>query len=267
MPPLLAPRGSGANKEKLAKEKAKKKKKKHTMYKQYDLKEAEQFALCDAMRYIRAIEVGRLPTVVKYDCAIKLKTKKDGPVIRNQLRLPHSVKTDIKIAVICPPDSPAAKAAREAGAVLVGEEEVFEVFKSGKFTIDRCIAQPGSLPKINQAGLPRILGPRGLMPSTKLGTVVEGVGNAVKAMLGGSMYRERRGVISMAVGQLGFTPEQLRDNMKAFVGQVKKDAGILSEQVTKDVYEVVLSSSNGPGFSLNGEFRAEKSPTVAELST
>jgi len=58
--------------------------------------------------------------VPKYECHIKLKTKKDGPVIRSQMRLPHSVKTDIKICVICPPDSPAAKQAREAGAVLVG---------------------------------------------------------------------------------------------------------------------------------------------------
>lgn len=183
--------------------------------------------------------MGRPPTVPKYECHIKLKTKKDGPVIRSQMRLPHSVKTDIKICVICPPDSVAAKQAREAGAVLVGEEEVFDIIKSGKVDFDRCIAQPSSLPKMNQAGLGRILGPRGLMPSTKLGTVVDNVGSAIKNMLGGSMYRERQGVVRMAVGQLGFTPEQLRDNLKSFVGQIKKDAASLSDQVTKEVYEVV----------------------------
>lgn len=155
------------------------------------------------------------------------------------MRLPHSVKTDIKICVICPPDSPAAKQAREAGAVLVGEDEVFEVIRSGKFDFDRCIAQPSSLPKMNQAGLGRILGPRGLMPSIKLGTVVDNVGSAIKNLLGGSMYRERQGVVRMAVGQLGFTPEQLRDNLKSFVAQIKKDAANLSDQVTKEVYEVV----------------------------
>ena len=170
---------------------------------------------------------------------MRLRTKRDGPVLRSQIRLPHSVKTDIKIAVICPPDSNAARQALEAGATLVGEEEVFEIFKSGKIDIDRCIAQPGSLAKLNQAGLGRILGPRGLMPSAKLGTVVEGVGSAVKAMLGGSMYRERMGVVRMAIGQLGFTPEQLRDNLKAFVAQLKKDASNLSEQATKEIYEVV----------------------------
>jgi large subunit ribosomal protein L1 len=214
---------------------------------------------------------------------VRLRTKRDGPVLRSQIRLPHSVKTDIKIAVICPPDSIAARQAREAGATLVGEEEVFEVFKSGKIDIDRCIAQPGSLAKLNQAGLGRILGPRGLMPSAKLGTVVEGVGNAVKAMLGGSMYRERMGVVRMAIGQLGFTPEQLRDNLKAFVAQLKKDASNLSEQATKEIHEVVrnshyretvivaytlqvLSSTNSPGFSLNGEFKSDKTPPLDQLS-
>lgn len=179
------------------------------------------------------------PTVPKYECHIKLKTKKDGPIIRNQIRLPHSVKTDIKICVICPADSPAAQQARDAGAVLVGEEEVFEIIKSGKIEFDRCIALPTSLPKMNQAGMGRILGPRGMMPSTKLGTVVENVGVAMRNMLGGSMYRERQGVVRMAVGQLGFTPDQLRDNLKSFVGQIKKDATNLSDQVPKDIYEVV----------------------------
>ena len=217
-------------------------------------------------RYIRAFEVGRPPTVPKYECHIKLRTKKDGPIIRSQMRLPHSVKTDIKICVICPPDSPAAKQAREAGAVLVGEEEVFEIIKSGKIEFDRCIALPTSLPKMNQAGIPRILGPRGLMPSMKLGTVVENVGSAMGNMLGGSLYRERLGVVRMAVGQLGFTPEQLRENVKAFVSQIRQDALGLQDQVMKEVYEVVLSSTNAPGFSLNGEFRSENTPSLQERS-
>ena len=182
------------------------------------------------------------------------------------MRLPHSVKTDIKICVICPPDSPAAKQAREAGAVLVGEEEVFEIIKSGKIEFDRCIALPTSLPKMNQAGIPRILGPRGLMPSMKLGTVVENVGSAMGNMLGGSLYRERLGVVRMAVGQLGFTPEQLRENVKAFVSQIRQDALGLQDQVMKEVYEVVLSSTNAPGFSLNGEFRSENTPSLQERS-
>lgn len=168
-----------------------------------------------------------------------MKTKRDGPVLRGQVKLPHSVKTNLKVCVICPPDSNAARDARAAGAVLVGEEEAFEVIKSGKIDFDRCIAQPRSLPKINQAGLGRVLGPKGLMPSPKLGTVVENVGQAVADMLGGSMYRERRGVVQMAVGQLGFTPEEVRANIQKFLEQIKKDAAGLDDQFTKEIHEVV----------------------------
>ncbi len=149
------------------------------------------------------------------------------------------MKTNIKICVICPPDSLAAKQAREAGATLVGEDEVFELVKSGKFDFDRCIAVPDSVPKIGKAGLPRILGPRGLMPNIKLGTVVENPAGAVKTMLGGSMYRERQGVVRMAVGQLGFSPEQLRDNIRAFLDKMKKDAANLSDITSKQIAEVV----------------------------
>jgi large subunit ribosomal protein L1 len=149
------------------------------------------------------------------------------------------VKTDIKIAVICPPDSPAAKQAREAGAYMVGEEEIFAKVKDGKIDFDRCLAIPESVQKINKQGLARILGPRGLMPSVKLGTIVEKPGPAIRNMLGGSMYRERMGVVRMAVGRLSFTPEQLRDNVKAYVTAVRKDASGLSDQIMKEVYEVV----------------------------
>lgn len=195
-------------------------------------------------RYIKAFEVRWQPDIPKYDVAIKFRTKKDGPIVRNQLRLPHAVKTDIRVAVICPPDSAAAQEAKEAGAAMVGEEEIFQQIKAGKIDFDRCLAVPDSLQKINKEGLPRVLGPRGLMPSVKLGTVVEKPGPAVRNMLGGSLYRERAGVVRMAVGRLSFTPEQLRDNVKAFVSSVKKDAMIVSEQVLKEVTEVVSLDSS-----------------------
>ena len=216
--------------------------------------------------YIRAFEVGRTPSIPKYECHVRLKTLRDGPVIRNQLRLPHTVKTDLKVCVICPPNSSAAKQARQAGAVLVGEEGVFEQITGGKIDFDRCIAHPTSIAKMGKAGMGKILGPRGLMPSVKLGTVVENPATAVRSMLGGSLYRERLGVIRMAVGQLGFTPEQLRDNVRAFLDKLKLDANNLSDSASKTIMEVVLSSTNSPGFTLNGDFSSEESPPTSALS-
>ncbi|KAJ5586167.1 hypothetical protein N7450_005954 [Penicillium hetheringtonii] len=235
-------------------------------FRQKNLKDMDQFALCDAMRYLRAIEVGRNPTVIKYEAHIRLRTRKDGPVIRNMIRFPHAVQTESRICVICPPDSKQAKDALAAGAVLVGEDEVFEAVKAGRIEFDRCLAHPDSVPALNKAGLGRILGPRGLMPSAKAGTVVEDVASRVEDLRGGTVYRERDAVIRLPIGQLGFSPEQLRDNLRTTIDQIKKDASGLNDRINKEIYEIVLSTSHGPGFSLNGDFKTDDSPEPSALT-
>lgn len=231
-----------------------------------DLSHAHQFALVDAMRYLRAVEVGRPPAVSKYELHLKLKTPKNGAVVRNRIRLPHPVKTDLRIAVICPPDSAAAAAATKAGAHLVGEDTIFDAVKEGVINFDRCICHTDSLAKLNKAGLGRILGPRQLMPSAKTGTVVKDVAASVRDMVGASEYRERVGVIRLAVGQLGYTPEELQRNIRAVMENVRKDIAGLSDRIAKDIHEVVLSSTNGPGFSLTGDFRSADSIPTKDLS-
>ncbi|KAG9202515.1 mitochondrial 54S ribosomal protein mrpl1 [Epicoccum nigrum] len=243
-----------------------KKKKARNTFLQYDLKKIEQFPLIDAMQYIRAFEVGRNPSSSKYEVHIRLRTLKNGPVVRNRLRLPHSVKTDLRICVIVPADSKAAQEARSAGATLVGEDEVIKQIQEGIIDFDRCLCHVDSLQKLNKAGLGRVLGPKGLMPSTKTGTVVTSVGPAVRNMVGGSEYRERLGVIRMAVGQVGFTPAELQDNIKALMDALKKDIAQLQDRVSKEIHEVVLSSTNAPGFTLNGEFKGPNSISPALLS-
>lgn len=196
--------------------------------------------------------------------SLKLKSPKNGPVVRNRLRLPHPVKTDIRICVIAPPGSKIAEEAIAAGAVLVGEEEIFEAVKDGKINFDRCIAHIDSVPKLNKAGIARILGPRGMMPSAKQGTVVKDPAVAVKEMVGGAEYRERLGVVRMAIGQLGYTPEMLAENIKIFMDSVKKDLATLSDKAHKELAEVVLSSTNGPGITLNGEFASKESKITSK---
>lgn len=195
---------------------------------------------------------------------MKLKSLKNGPIVRNRLRLPHPVKTDIRICVICPPNSKHAELARAAGATLIGEDDVIEAIKAGKVDFDRCICQTDSLMKMNKAGLGRILGPRGLMPSTKMGTVVKDPAQILKDLIGGAEYRERLGVIRLAIGQLGFTPEELQKNVKTLIEALKKDMALMSDKISKELTEVVLSSTNSPGFSLNGDFRDLKSDIKPE---
>ncbi|KAK2882560.1 hypothetical protein FQN49_000245 [Arthroderma sp. PD_2] len=251
---------------KSSKSKDSKSKKRKPMYTQYDIRDAIQFTLCDAMRYLRAFEAGRNTTSVKYEVHVKLRTKRDGAVIRNQIRLPHAVRSDLRVCVITTPGTRAAKEAKAAGADIVGEEDVFESIKAGNTDFDVCICHANSLQNLNKAGLGRILGPKGLMPSVKMGTVVDNVATTVRNMRSGSIYRERAGVVKLAIGQLGFSPEELKSNLGAFIGAIKKDAAGLSDQISKEIAEVVLSTTNGPGFSLNGEYKSESSPPTYTLT-
>ena len=212
------------------------------------------------------MEVGRESTVTKYEIHIRMRTRKDGPVIRNMIRFPHAVQTESRICVICPPGSKQAKDAIAAGAVLVGEDEVFEAIKAGKIEFDRCLAHPDSLPALNKAALGRVLGPRGLMPSVKTGTVVEDVASRVEDLRGGTVYRERDAVIRLPIGQLGFSPEQLRDNLRTTIDSIKKDAAGLNDRINKEIYEVVSVSAvklldhlliPHPGAELNPRLRLQ----------
>lgn len=195
------------------------------------------------MQYIRAFEVGRNPSSAKYELAIRLRTLKNGPSLRNRLRLPHPVKTDLRICVIAPADSKAGQEARSAGATLVGEEEIFKQIQEGIIEFDRCICHIDSLPKLNKSGLGRVLGPKGLMPSAKAGTVVANVFSTVRNMVSGSEYRERLGVIRMAIGQLGFTPAEMQDNIKTLMDLLKKDIAQMQGRISKEIHEVVSAQS------------------------
>jgi len=215
--------------------------------------------------YLRAFEVGRQPDSAKYEIHMRLKTIKSGPIVRNRLRLPHPVRTDLRVAVVVPSDSPLGKQAKAAGATLVGTEEIFEAVKAGRIEFDKCIAHEDYLPLLQKAGVARILGPRRMMPSVKEKTVTRDVVGAVRDMVGASEYRERTGVVSMAVGKLAFTPEELSENIRAFTASVKRDIGALSESISKEIREVVLSSTRGPGLSLTGEFTAKGSVEPQDL--
>nr|POE65614.1 50s ribosomal protein l1 [Quercus suber] len=216
-------------------------------------------------RYLKAAEVGQPPTSSKYELAVRFRTLKSGATIRNRMRLPHPVKTEIRTCVICPPEGPDASLALANGAVLVGEENVFELVREGKIDFDRCICHVDSLAKLQKSGVARILGPRGLMPSAKSGTVTKDVRASLRAMLGASEYRERNGVVRMAIGQLGFTPEEVQRNIKAFMEGLKRDIVGIQDRTPKEIHEVVLSSTHGPGMSLTGDMRGLDSVQLADL--
>ncbi|KAI0123303.1 ribosomal protein L1-like protein [Xylariales sp. AK1849] len=259
-----------------AREKEKlKKRRKQQRFKEYKYatpSKEEQYSLCDAMRYIRAAEVGRPPSSVSYEVSLKIRTIKNGPVVRNRVRFPYPVKNDTRIGVICPENSGAMGDARQGGAVAFGEESIFAMIKAqpNNLPFNRLICHTDSVPALNKAGLGRILGPKGLMPSLKTNTITKSVKTMMHEMVGAEQYREKIGVIRMPIGNIQFTPKQLSENVKAIVSGVKADITALEDKmnVNKDLIEVVLSSTNGPGFSLNGGFLpTDEKVDPAHLST
>ncbi|KAF7524921.1 hypothetical protein G7054_g11270 [Neopestalotiopsis clavispora] len=238
-----------------AQEKAKRKKK-QTKYKEYKYavpSKEEQYSLCDAMRYLRAAEVGRPPTSVTYEVSVRMRSVKNGPVIRNRVRFPYPVKNDTRIAVVCAEGSSAMADARSSGAVAFGEDSLFELIKtqSNALPFNRLICHVDSVQALNKAGLGRILG-----YDARNGRAEQ--------------YREKIGVIRMPIGNILFTPKQLSENISALVSQIKSDLTALVDKtnINKDLIEVVLTSTNGPGFPLNGGYLpTDESLNDSHLST
>lgn len=178
---------------------------------------------------------------------------RNGPVVRDTMRLPHPISTGERFGVICPEGSDVAAQAQQAGAVAIGEESLFERIRNGDMPFDKLLCHESSETALQKANLGRILGPKGLMPSRKLRTITKDVR---KTMTSGAMeFRERVGVVRLVVGQLSFSPRMVADNIAAFVKEVKSRCVMLEDSTEKAVNEVVLSSSHGPGFNLNGKFK------------
>ncbi|KIH92834.1 large subunit ribosomal protein L1 [Sporothrix brasiliensis 5110] len=241
------------------------KKAKFKAYRVHDKSKLERFSLCDAMRYLRAVEVGRPPLRICYDLAVKLQTNKDGAVLRDRIRLPFPTSSDFRIAVVCKEGSKVAADARQDGAVAVGEETLFAAIKAGDINFNRLLCHIDSVPALMKAGLGPVLGPRGLMPSTKTKTVTNDVRAQMRDIAGTANYRERQGVVRLAIGQLSFTPQMVAENIKALMAQLRADMRAVERNTVKVVDEVVLSTTNGPGFSLDGSFNSTDDKVTPEM--
>jgi large subunit ribosomal protein L1 len=168
-------------------------------------------------------------------------------MVRGTADLPHGTGKTIRVAVFARGDK--AEEARAAGADIVGAEDLAQTIQEGKIEFDRCIATPDLMPVVGRLG--RILGPRGLMPNPRLGTVTPNVGQAVSAAKAGQVqFRvEKTGIIHAGVGKASFTPERLADNIKAFVDAVNK----AKPSGAKGTYmkRAAISSTMGPGVKVD----------------
>jgi large subunit ribosomal protein L1 len=173
--------------------------------------------------------------------------RKSDQVVRGATTLPHGTGKSIRVAVFAQGDN--ADKAKEAGADLVGFEDLAEQIKGGQMDFDVLIATPDAMRLVGQLG--KVLGPRGLMPNPKTGTVTPDVVTAVgNAKAGQVQFRtDKAGIIHGSVGQVGFQPAQVRENLEALVNDLKK----AKPASAKGVYlqRVTLSTTMGPGIAID----------------
>ena len=168
-------------------------------------------------------------------------------MVRGVVSLPKGTGKAVRVAVFARGDK--ADEAREAGADLVGAEELAESVQGGTIDFDRCVATPDMMAVVGRLG--KILGPRGLMPNPKLGTVTQDVADAVRAAKGGQVeFRvEKAGIIHAGIGKASFAEDDLKENIRALADAVfkAKPSGAKGTYVKR----AALSSSMGPGIKLD----------------
>ena len=200
----------------------------------------------------KAVEMIKTGATAKFDETIEvamnlgIDPRQSDQNVRGVVQLPHGTGKSLRVAVFAKGDK--AKLAKDAGADVVGDADLAEKVQAGQIDFDRCIATPDMMAVVGRLG--KVLGPRGLMPNPKLGTVTNDIAEAVKAAKGGQVeFRaEKAGLVHAGVGKASFTKEALIDNVKAFVGAVAKakPSGAKGSYIKK----VSLSSTMGPGLKL-----------------
>jgi large subunit ribosomal protein L1 len=168
-------------------------------------------------------------------------------MVRGVVNLPNGTGRDVRVAVFARGDK--ADEAKAAGADVVGAEDLVEIVQKGEINFDRCIATPDMMPLVGRLG--KVLGPRGMMPNPKVGTVTTDVAGAVKASKGGAVeFRvEKAGIVHGGVGKVSFEIKALEENVRAFADAVNK----AKPTGAKGIYvkRVALSSTMGPGLKLD----------------
>ena len=212
------------------------------------------YSLQDACALLKDI------TYTKFDASVEITTnlgvdpRKANQMIRGVVTLPNGTGKVVRVLVLCTPDKEAE--AKAAGADYVGLDEYITKIKEGWTDVDVIICTPSVMAKVGQIG--RILGPRGLMPNPKTGTVTMDVANAVKEVKAGKIdfKVDKTGIIHAAIGKISFTPEQIAENAKTFVSAVLK----LKPQTLKGTYfkGATLCTTMSPAVKLDPKaFNAE----------
>ncbi|HVA12462.1 MAG TPA: 50S ribosomal protein L1 [Stellaceae bacterium] len=211
----------------------------------------------EAVKLVKSRATSKFDETVEVSVNLNVDPRKSEQNVRGTVQLPNGTGKTLRVAVFAKGDR--AKEAQDAGADIVGAEDLAEKINAGEMNFDRCIATPDMMAVVGRLG--KVLGPRGLMPNPKLGTVTVNVAEAVKAAKGGQVeYRtEKAGIVQAGVGKASFTEDALVENIKAFVGAVSRarPAGVKGAFIKR----VSVSTTMGPGLKLEIASVATESAT------
>jgi len=208
---------------------------------------SQVYSLEAASSLVKEITMTKFDASVDVDVRLGVDPRKADQMVRGVVALPHGTGKDIKVLVLCTPDKNAE--ATEAGADYVGLDDYIAKIEGGWTDIDVIITMPNVMAKVDRLG--RVLGPRGLMPNPKSGTVTLEVGKAVREVKAGKIdfKVDKFGIIHAGIGKVSFTPQQIEDNVKELILTISK----LKPSSSKGTYfkSIHLSSTMSPGISVD----------------
>src|SRR5579884_1512057 len=204
------------------------------------------YPIAEAVKLVKERAKAKFDETIEIAMNLGVDPKHADQMVRGVCNLPNGSGRTVRVGVFA--RGAKADEAKAAGADVVGAEDLFETVNGGKVDFDRCIATPDMMPLVGRLG--KVLGPRGIMPNPKVGTVTMDVTGAVKAAKGGAVeFRvEKAGIVQAGVGKASFSEDKLVENIKAFADAVQKarPAGAKGHFINR----VAISSTMGPGVKI-----------------
>ncbi len=211
------------------------------------LEAGRAYTLAEACELVKEMTFTKFDASLDIDVRLGVDPRKANQMVRGVVTLPHGTGKQVRVLVLCNPDAEAA--AKAAGADYVGLDEYIEKIKGGWTDVDIIITQPAIMGKIGALG--RVLGPRGLMPNPKSGTVTMDVAKAVEEVKKGKIdfKVDKNGIVHTSIGKVSFAPEAMQDNAREFVNTLIK----LKPATAKGTYirSIYLSSTMSPGVKID----------------
>ena len=203
----------------------------------------KQYSIIDAVNILKEVRAEKFSEAIDVSVNLGIDPRKSDQNVRGATVLPHGTGKTVRVAVFT--QGPSADAATAAGADIVGMEDLAELVKKGEMNFDVVIASPDAMRVVGQLG--QILGPRGLMPNPKVGTVTPGVATAVKNAKSGQVrYRnDKGGIIHCTLGKVSFDATAIQENLEALLSDLRK----AKPSAAKGIYikKISISSTMGPG--------------------